>query len=134
MEIEKKLEELQRKTPATPVIAYKFVLQTVAAAVSRRDRTRGEHIPPADFIRTMLTLARERYGMYAKGLFQEWGLKTSRDIGVVIHSLAKEGLLAVSEEDTLASFEKALDLQAEMSQPSPPSPPYPEMPVIRKLN
>ena len=65
--------------------------------------------PPADFIRTMLTLARERYGMYAKGLFQEWGLKTSRDIGVVIHSLAKEGLLAVSEEDIQTLMEEFLN-------------------------
>ena len=129
MELDELLKELDVENGRYSADAYRIVLRTVAVAATRRNHTRGEHVPPAEFIRILLRIVTERYGVYARGLLREWGIESARDIGIIVHLLADKGMLAVSEEDTLDAFEKALDLRAEMDKPFVVSKPFPEMPV-----
>lgn len=130
MELDELLKELDVVNGRYSADAYRIVLRTVAVAASLRNHTRSEHVHPEEFIRILLKIVTERYGAYARGLLREWGIESSRDIGVIVHLLADKGMLAVSEEDTLDAFEKALDLRAEMDKPFAVSRPFPEMPII----
>ena len=129
MELDELLKELDVKNGRYSADAYRIVLRTVAIAASRRNYTRGEHVPPEEFIRILLRIVTERYGVYARGLLRQWGIESARDIGVIVHLLADKGMLAVSKEDTLDAFEQAMDIRAEMDKPFVVSKPFPEMPV-----
>ncbi len=97
--------------------AYFFVrdaLNVAAPVPGAGRRLGGHHVSAAELLRSCRDVAVEEYGPLARVVLEEWGIRSSADIGQVVFALIDAGVFGKREEDRLEDFENAPDLAAEL--------------------
>lgn len=97
--------------------AYFFVRDALTAAApvsagSRRPKAR--HVSAGELLKSCRDVAVEEYGPLARVVLEEWGIRSSADVGQVVFALIEAGVFGKREEDRLEDFENAPDLAAEL--------------------
>ena len=83
--------------------AYEFVSDAVTYA-SHVVYATGSHVTGGELLEAIRRLARERYGVLAREVFESWGVRTTEDFGTIVFLLVEEGLLGKTEEDSIEDF------------------------------
>ena len=108
--------------------AYVFLVaalgETVRALPAERvaDPAR-RHLSGRELTDGIIRIAREEFGALAPMVFQEWGVRSTEDIGTIVFELVQAGQLSARPEDTMSDFSCRGDLLAALAEPLPPSPP-----------
>ena len=92
---------------------YLFVMASLDHVVRRLSRPR--HVSGQELLAGAVELAREQFGPLAQTVLEEWGLKSSLDVGHVVFHLVDEGLLGREPTDRLEDFQGGIDIHDELA-------------------
>ena len=87
--------------------AYLFVLAALEFCQSRLDERR--HITGRELAEGCRDLALERYGVLARLVLEQWGVKSTADIGDVVFTMVELELLMSQASDTRDEFADVYD-------------------------
>ena len=91
---------------------FLFVMASLDHVVRRLPRPR--HVSGQELLAGAVELAREQFGPLAQTVLDEWGLKTSLDVGNVVFHLVDAGLLGREPTDRLEDFQGGIDIHHEL--------------------
>ena len=89
--------------------AYRFVQEGLEFTMQRRGR-RG-HVSGRELVLGMRDLARERFGLMARTVLNQWGVKETRDFGEIVFNLIEEEIMSKQDSDTRSDFADIYDFE-----------------------
>lgn len=103
------LNEIIQKDPRYKVQAYAFVLAALETA--RKIAKKEKHVSGVDLLEGVKILAQREYGIMAKTVLEDWGVKTTDDIGEIVFNLIDVKVLSKTDEDTKEEFHDVYDFE-----------------------
>ncbi len=89
--------------------AYRFVQEGLEFTMQRRGR-RG-HVSGRELVLGMRELARERFGLMARTVLNQWGITGTADFGELVFNLIEEDIMSKQDSDTRADFADIYDFE-----------------------
>lgn len=89
--------------------AYRFVQEGLEFTMQRRGR-RG-HVSGRELVLGMRDLARERFGLMARTVLNQWGVTSTSDFGELVFNLIEEDIMSKQDSDTRADFANIYDFE-----------------------
>lgn len=111
---EEKISEILLREDRYKREAYRFVQEALAYTVRKRGR-RG-HVSGKDLALGLRDLARERFGLMARTVLNQWGIKATRDIGELVFNMVEEQIMVKQDSDNREDFENVYDFNAAFDQ------------------
>jgi len=87
--------------------AYYFVHEALAYKLRQLGEQR--HLTAEELLDGIRQLALERFGLMARVVLEQWGVKGTRDFGEIVYLLIAHGLLFRTEEDSKDDFKDVYD-------------------------
>jgi len=123
--LEQALDRILALDPRYPRDAYHFVreaLEYTQRMVSKGQRGRLRHVTGQELLEGIRHYALEQFGPMALTVFDEWNIRSCRDFGEIVFNMVDAGILAKTEQDSRADFEKGYDFEEAFRKPFlPPS-------------
>jgi len=91
------------------VEAYLFVLEALENVLTQLDEP--GHISGQKLLDELKDLARDRYGLMALAVLNEWGVHSTLDFGRIVFHLVNAELLTKTPDDSLIDFIDHYDFQ-----------------------
>ena len=108
------VEQLAYKDGRYDPKAFMFVLRALRSATPER-----KHVSGAVLSHAVLSMAKHVFGVAAWLVLNEWGLRTTRDIGEIIYLLAENDVVRTSPDDSIEDFDNVFDLRKELEETYP---------------
>jgi uncharacterized repeat protein (TIGR04138 family) len=89
--------------------AYRFVQEGLEFTMQRRGR-RG-HVSGRELVLGMRDFARERFGLMARTVLNQWGVTNTSDFGELVFNLIEEEIMSKQDSDTRADFANIYDFE-----------------------
>lgn len=89
--------------------AYRFLQEGLEYTVQHRGR-RG-HVTGRELLLGLRDLARERFGLMARTVLTQWGVKTTSDFGEMVFNLVEEQIMSKQDSDTREDFQNVYDFE-----------------------
>jgi uncharacterized repeat protein (TIGR04138 family) len=96
------MDRIRAREPRFHEYAYLFVLAALEHCQTRLPERR--HISGRELAGACRELALERYGVLAQLVLEQWGVKSTADIGDVVFTLVELGLLISQASDSRDEF------------------------------
>jgi uncharacterized repeat protein (TIGR04138 family) len=101
------LEQLAARDPRYKLEAYIFTMSAVEYTTRRLGRQ--GHVSGRELLEGIRDLAREKFGLTARMVFEHWGVKTTDDFGELVFNLVEAGLLGKTDRDSRDDFKGVYD-------------------------
>jgi len=105
--------------------AYVFLreaLDYTQKRIAKDSRGRVRHVSGQELLEGLRQYALEQFGPMAITVLEEWGVKHCRDFGHIVFNMVEIGLLAKTEQDSVADFDGGYDFFEAFQKPFlPPS-------------
>ena len=75
-----------------------------------------KHVTGQDLSRAVKEYALQQYGLMARSVLNELGIKKTDDIGRIVYNLIEIGLMKKTDEDKIEDFYNVFDLGAELDR------------------
>src|SRR5262245_9493299 len=116
--------ELCREDSRFAYEAYEFVSDAVTFTMKRLGRAKpdsddedpGQHVSGAELLRGVCDMAVRDFGLMAPVVFRRWGVRATDDVGAIVFSLIKLGLLSKSDRDAPEDFHDLFDLHRALTE------------------
>jgi uncharacterized repeat protein (TIGR04138 family) len=116
--VEAKLWDVIRDDPRYSYEAHEFLCDAVSFTQETLDRAPQEsdepdadfHIDAEELCRGTCELAMLEFGMMAPIVFQQWGIRTTDDIGEIVYHLIQAGKLCQADGDDITDFHNLFHL------------------------
>lgn len=114
-----KLAEVVKRDPRYAYEAYEFVFQALhftqkllgRESPGARDQVGPKHhVSGPELLRGIRELALLEFGMLAKTVFHQWGIRTTDDFGNIVFNLIEAELMSKTDNDSLNDFHNVYDL------------------------
>lgn len=92
--------------------AYALVMDSLEFAIHRIGERR--HLSAAELLVHLCDLAKVRYGILAYSVLENWGVRSTEDVGSIVYGLIGERVLAEREEDSPLDFSSVFDLRGRL--------------------
>ncbi len=89
--------------------AYRFVQEGLEYTVRRRGR-RG-HVSGRELLEGVRDMARERFGLMARTVLNQWGIRKTGDFGEIVFNLVDEQIMSKQDSDTRDDFANVYDFE-----------------------
>ena len=89
--------------------AYRFVQEGLEFTMQRRGR-RG-HVSGRELVLGMRDLARERFGLMARTVLNQWGIVSTSDFGELVFNLIEHEIMSKQDSDSRADFADIYDFE-----------------------
>lgn len=89
--------------------AYYFVHEALAYELRRLGEHR--HLTAEELLDGIRQLALARFGLMARVVLEQWGVKRTRDFGEIVYLLIAHGLLFRTEKDNKDDFKDVYDFR-----------------------
>ncbi len=112
MELMDKIQEIARKDGRFSSQAFVFVFQALEVAtkrVARRDPP--GHVSGRELLEGIRLLGLEQFGYLAGGVFESWGVRSTRDFGEIVFVMVQENLMGKNDRDSIEDFENVYDFE-----------------------
>jgi uncharacterized repeat protein (TIGR04138 family) len=106
---EQKIAEILLRDERFSKEAYRFVQEGLEFTVQRRGR-RG-HVSGPELLEGIRDLARERFGLMARTVLNQWGIFETADIGEMVFNLVDAQIMSKQDSDTRTDFENVYDFE-----------------------
>ena len=136
-------EKLLIEEPRYSRLAYAFVSETLQVAqmmsvtnqkdipasgnmagktsdVKRRGKSEPlepQHVTGHAVCLAARSLALERFGLLARRVLGEWGIRSTSDLGEIVYHLIRIGLMGKTDDDRREDFDDVFDFDTELLQP-----------------
>jgi len=87
--------------------AYVFVSEALTYTVQKMER--AGHVTGRELCEGLSELALRQFGRLARTVLENWGIRSSEDIGEIVFNMVEAGLLRKTREDRREDFIGALD-------------------------
>jgi uncharacterized repeat protein (TIGR04138 family) len=104
---EDKLEAILRREDRYRREAYAFVQESLEH--TRRRLTRRGHVTGRELAEGVRELAKERFGLLAKTVLNQWGVHSTRDIGNLVFNMIDEKIMVKQDSDRPEDFDGVYD-------------------------
>jgi uncharacterized repeat protein (TIGR04138 family) len=124
------LLELVQRDPRFAYEAYEFLFQ----ALSHSQKMLGREPPPPvegqpassadnrhhingrELLQGIRDLALREFGLMARTVFRQWGIRSTDDFGEMVFNLVEAGLMSKTDQDTRADFHNIYDLDQALAE------------------
>ncbi len=89
--------------------AYMFTVE--ALHHTQKHFKKPKHVTGQELLVGIAQLAREKYGILAWTVLQEWGIRYGKDFGDIVFNLVEMGEIKKTDDDTIDDFDTGFDLQ-----------------------
>lgn len=93
-----------------PIEAYAFVAEAMQHIAS------DGHVTADELVDGLLALAAERYGLLARTVLRSWGLRSSREVGLVTFHLVEHGVFGKLPDDRREDFDHGPDFHRRLRE------------------
>ncbi len=97
------LGDILRNDPRHPRAAYDFVREALHHTVENLKEQR--HVSASELLDGIRRYAREQYGPLARTVFASWGVKETKDFGLIVFNLVSAGEMGKTEDDDIKDFD-----------------------------
>lgn len=111
MNEEEFLRWLETQGPHYHPNAYRFVLE--ALRYSQRHFERPRHVTGKELLAGISELAKKEFGPFVLTVFNEWGIRTTRDFGNIVFQFVEIGEIKRTDEDSIEDFDNVYDFAEE---------------------
>ncbi|MFA5205655.1 MAG: Minf_1886 family protein [Lentisphaeria bacterium] len=128
-----RLPRILAADPRYQPAAYAFVGEAVTFTCQRlRDaENRRRHVSGQELLAGFRDLARQRFGVLALEVLEDWGIRRTEDVGNIVFNLVHHQVLGATEEDSPADFANGFAFAQAFAPPAPPPPdPAAKLPKI----
>lgn len=119
------LDLIRLKDPRFEREAYLFVreaLDFTQKLIAKNARGRMRHVSGGELLDGIRQYSLEQFGPMAITVLDFWGIRACRDFGEIVFNMVEFGLLAKTDQDSLADFEAGYDFAEAFRRPFlPPS-------------
>ena len=114
------IHEIIKKDPRFPYEAYEFLFQALAYTQKMLGKIKppeGEepakehHVSGRQLIEGIRKFALEEFGLMARCVFNQWGIKKTGDFGNMVFNLVEIGLMSKTDNDSMNDFEDIFDIE-----------------------
>lgn len=106
---ETKISELLVRDDRYSREAYRFVQEGLEFTVQRRGR-RG-HVTGKELLEGIRDMARDKFGLMARTVLNQWGVKQTGDIGEIVFNLVDAQVMSKQDSDTRDDFANVYDFE-----------------------
>lgn len=106
---ELKISELLIRDDRYSREAYRFVQEGLEFTVQRRGR-RG-HVSGKELLEGIRDLARDRFGLMARTVLNQWGVHATSDVGEIVFNLVDAQVMSKQDSDTREDFANVYDFE-----------------------
>jgi uncharacterized repeat protein (TIGR04138 family) len=106
---EQKIAQILLKDDRYSREAYRFVQEGLEYTVRRRGK-RG-HVTGRELLEGLRDLARDRFGLMARTVLNQWGIKGTADFGELVFNLVEEQVMSKQDSDRREDFEAVYDFE-----------------------
>jgi uncharacterized repeat protein (TIGR04138 family) len=107
--LEEKLRLITKRDRRYHVNAYKFIFEALDHVLSRIGKKR--HITGNELLDAVRELGTDKFGFLARTVFENWGVKNTRDFGEIVFNLVNCGLMGKTPEDSVEDFDNVYDFE-----------------------
>lgn len=100
---------------------------------NKKSRGRLRHVSGAELLDGVREYVLKEYGPLAITVLEDWGIRSTRDIGEIVFNMVENRLLAKTEQDCLADFEASYDFKEAFVNPFLPASKLPPAPPKRSV-
>jgi uncharacterized repeat protein (TIGR04138 family) len=100
--------------------AYFFLRESLdftQKIIGKENRGGIRHVSGQELLDGIRQLALQQFGPMAATVFEEWGVKNSRDFGEIVFNMVEENLLAKTETDSRDDFQNGYDFTDAFRKP-----------------
>ena len=119
MSLRDELAGVLARDPRYSIHAYAFIFEAIEhtkhvkkrmqAKVKGRRPARSRHISGRELCEGARLLALSHYGLLAMAVLNQWGIRTTSDLGEIVYNLIASGDLEKSPSDSRADFDRVFD-------------------------
>ncbi len=113
----KMLEILAERDPRYHPEAYRLVLQAMDRLREKWAKEGRRDFRAWEVMDAFREVALDQFGPMALMVLEEWGVRSSRDIGQLVFNLVEVGLLGKSPEDRIEDFNEGFDFEEAFRKP-----------------
>jgi len=106
---ELKISELLIRDDRYSREAYRFVQEGLEFTVQRRGR-RG-HVSGKELLEGIRDMARDRFGLMARTVLNQWGIMATADVGEIVFNLVDAQVMSKQDSDTRDDFANVYDFE-----------------------
>lgn len=106
---ELKISELLIRDDRYSREAYRFVQEGLEFTVQRRGR-RG-HVSGKELLEGIRDMARDRFGLMARTVLNQWGIMATSDVGEIVFNLVDAQVMSKQDSDTRDDFANVYDFE-----------------------
>jgi uncharacterized repeat protein (TIGR04138 family) len=121
---EETLEQILASHPQYPRDAYLFVreaLDHTQKNITKSGRVQLRHVSGQELLEGIREFALQQFGPMTVTVFEEWNIRACRDFGEIVFNMVESGMLAKTEQDSVADFEGGYDFEDAFRKPFLPS-------------
>jgi len=114
------LEQILAKDPRFSRDAYLFVrdaLDFTQKLIGKESRGTIRHVSGQELLDGLRQFALQQFGPMAVTVFEEWGVRNSRDFGEIVFNMVEASLLAKTEKDSRDDFQNGYDFTDAFRKP-----------------
>jgi uncharacterized repeat protein (TIGR04138 family) len=108
-DMEQKLAQILLRDDRYGREAYRFVQEGLDFTVQRRGR-KG-HVTGRELLEGLRDMAREKFGLMARTVLNQWGIKGTSDFGEIVFNLVDEQIMSKQDSDTREDFANVYDFE-----------------------
>ena len=111
---EDKIGQILRRDPRYTREAYRFIQESLE--FTRRGLKRKGHVSCRELAEGVRDLARERFGLMAKTVLNQWGVRATQDIGNLVFNMIAEKIMVKRDADSPEAFSGVYDFDQAFEQ------------------
>jgi uncharacterized repeat protein (TIGR04138 family) len=99
--------------------AYAFVFEAIAYTKKLRAKARRavpRHVTGQQLCEGACALALAHYGLLAKVVLRQWGIRSTSDLGEIVYNLIASGDLEKTPSDSRSDFDGVFDLEQALTR------------------
>lgn len=106
------LDAIVERYPDYDRDAYQFLREALEYTVKNQQKKRGDssrHVNATQLLEGWRSYALKEYGPMVPTIMEAWGIRSCRDIGVMVFRLIDAGIFGKTETDSLDDFAQGYD-------------------------
>ncbi len=123
MSLRNDLARVMARDSRYPISAYIFIFEAIDYTKKRHHRsamaskTRSDkpvtpaHVTAAQLCDGAADLALQQYGLMARTVLRQWGIRSTSDLGEIVYNLIRSGDLEQSPSDSRSDFDNLFNLE-----------------------
>ena len=114
--MKKNIEQIAEDDGRFDARALKFVFEGLGTTIRQireleEEQEGPRHITGDELAGGIAELAVERWGRLARMVLNQWGVKTTRDIGEIVYLMIENQWMTAQESDTIEDFDDVFDFE-----------------------